>query len=77
MDYFLLDERTGELRTAKPLDREALNDSTGLISLLIRVGICKISLQSFLLNFPVCRLVSWWMVFQEMIISLWPPLKLR
>lgn len=36
MDYFLLDERTGELRTAKPLDREALNDSTGLISLLIR-----------------------------------------
>ncbi|XP_055907536.1 cadherin-87A isoform X2 [Eupeodes corollae] len=36
MDYFLLDERTGELRTARPLDREALNDSTGLISLLVR-----------------------------------------
>lgn len=36
MDYFLLDERTGELRTAKPLDREALVESTGLITLTIR-----------------------------------------
>ncbi|XP_068152287.1 cadherin-87A [Drosophila tropicalis] len=35
-DYFLLDSHSGELRTAKPLDREALEDSTGLISLLIR-----------------------------------------
>ncbi|XP_064554769.1 cadherin-87A isoform X2 [Drosophila montana] len=35
-DYFLLDAHSGELRTAKPLDREALTDSTGLIPLLIR-----------------------------------------
>ncbi|XP_030375900.1 cadherin-87A [Scaptodrosophila lebanonensis] len=35
-DYFLLNAHTGELRTAKPLDREALPDSTGLITLLIR-----------------------------------------
>ncbi|XP_039957046.1 cadherin-87A [Bactrocera tryoni] len=36
MDYFLLDEKSGELRTAKPLDREALPDSTGLITLTVR-----------------------------------------
>ncbi|XP_037950631.1 cadherin-87A [Teleopsis dalmanni] len=36
MDYFLLDEYSGELRTAKPLDRETLPDSTGLITLQIR-----------------------------------------
>ncbi|XP_037922792.1 cadherin-87A [Hermetia illucens] len=36
MDYFLLDPKTGELRTAKPLDKEALNDATGLITLDIR-----------------------------------------
>ncbi|ALC46335.1 Cad87A [Drosophila busckii] len=35
-DYFLLDSHSGELRTAKPLDREALADSTGLITLVIR-----------------------------------------
>ncbi|TDG52178.1 hypothetical protein AWZ03_001459 [Drosophila navojoa] len=35
-DYFLLDANSGELRTAKPLDREALTDSTGLISLVVR-----------------------------------------
>nr|XP_036675635.1 cadherin-87A [Drosophila suzukii] len=35
-DYFLLDAQSGELRTAKPLDREALEDSTGIISLVIR-----------------------------------------
>lgn len=35
-DYFLLDPHSGELRTAKPLDREALTDSTGLIPLVIR-----------------------------------------
>ncbi|XP_066907242.1 cadherin-87A [Halyomorpha halys] len=35
-DYFLLDPGTGELRTAKPLDREALLESTGVLTLLIR-----------------------------------------
>jgi hypothetical protein len=38
MDYFLLDPKTGELRTAKPLDKEALDDSTGVINITIRVG---------------------------------------
>lgn len=38
MDYFLLDPKTGELRTAKPLDKEALDDSTGVINITVRVG---------------------------------------
>lgn len=37
-DYFLLDAKTGELRTARPLDREALPDATGLIVLSVRVN---------------------------------------
>ncbi|KAF4527316.1 hypothetical protein B566_EDAN001092, partial [Ephemera danica] len=37
-DYFLLDPESGELRTAKPLDKEALPDSTGVINLSIRVN---------------------------------------
>lgn len=41
LDYFLLDSETGELRTAKPLDREALLNSTGVISLEIKVGKLK------------------------------------
>lgn len=36
MDYFLLDRNTGELRTARPLDKEALPDATGLIALSVR-----------------------------------------
>lgn len=36
MDYFLIDSKSGELRTAKPLDKEALPDDTGLIILTIR-----------------------------------------
>uniref|UniRef100_A0A182PS26 Cadherin domain-containing protein n=1 Tax=Anopheles epiroticus TaxID=199890 RepID=A0A182PS26_9DIPT len=36
MDYFLLDKHTGELRTAKPLDKEALPDDTGLIILTVK-----------------------------------------
>lgn len=36
MDYFLLDSRTGELRTARPLDKEALPDATGLVALTVR-----------------------------------------
>jgi hypothetical protein len=36
MDYFLLDAKTGELRTAKPLDKEALPDDTGLVILTIK-----------------------------------------
>lgn len=35
-DYFLLDADTGELRTAKPLDREALEDSTGVLTLTVK-----------------------------------------
>ncbi|XP_055623372.1 cadherin-87A [Toxorhynchites rutilus septentrionalis] len=36
MDYFLLGRHTGELRTAKPLDKEALPDDTGLIILTVK-----------------------------------------
>lgn len=39
MDYFLLNAKTGELHTARPLDREALPDSTGIIVLTVRVSI--------------------------------------
>lgn len=39
MDYFLLDAKTGELRTARPLDRESLPDATGIIVLSVRVRI--------------------------------------
>ncbi|XP_076290426.1 cadherin 87A isoform X1 [Lasioglossum baleicum] len=35
-DYFLLDDETGELRTAKPLNREALKDSTGVLTLKVK-----------------------------------------
>lgn len=38
MDYFLLDAKTGALHTARPLDREALPDATGLIVLTVRVS---------------------------------------
>lgn len=38
MNYFLLDPVTGELRTAKPLDREALDNPTGVLSINIKVG---------------------------------------
>lgn len=38
MDYFLLDSKTGELRTARPLDKEALPDATGLVVLTVRVS---------------------------------------
>lgn len=36
MDYFLLNEQTGQLRTAKPLDREALPDGSGIMKLIVR-----------------------------------------
>lgn len=36
MDYFLLDVHTGELRTGKPLDKEALPDATGVITLTVK-----------------------------------------
>ncbi|KAK7790843.1 hypothetical protein R5R35_010718 [Gryllus longicercus] len=36
LNYFLLDPETGELRTAKPLDKEALPDSTGVLTISVR-----------------------------------------
>ncbi|XP_071055461.1 cadherin-87A [Onthophagus taurus] len=36
MNYFLLDAVTGELRTAKPLDREALDNRSGVLKFNIR-----------------------------------------
>lgn len=44
MDYFLLDAKTGELHTARPLDREALPDATGLIVLTVRVNFGNVSI---------------------------------
>jgi len=32
----LLDDDTGELKTAKPLDREALENSTGVLTLIVK-----------------------------------------
>lgn len=40
MDYFLLNATTGELHTARPLDREILPDATGIITLSVRVCVC-------------------------------------
>ena len=37
MNYFLLDALTGELRTAKPLDREALDNQSGILTFLVKV----------------------------------------
>ncbi|XP_012545103.1 cadherin-87A [Bombyx mori] len=36
LDFFLLDKNTGELRTAKPLDREALDDPSSPLNLTVR-----------------------------------------
>lgn len=38
LDFFLLDSVTGELRTAKPLDREALADPSSPLNLTVRVS---------------------------------------
>lgn len=38
MNYFLLDAVKGELRTARPLDREALENSAGLLTFNIKVN---------------------------------------
>ncbi|KAL3278342.1 hypothetical protein HHI36_013673, partial [Cryptolaemus montrouzieri] len=36
MNYFLLDAVTGELRTARPLDKEAVDNKNGTIVLTIK-----------------------------------------
>lgn len=36
MDYFLVDSKSGELRTAKPLDKEELPEASGIITLTVR-----------------------------------------
>lgn len=41
MDYFLLREETGELRTDKPLGKEALEDATSLNVVIVRVSIVR------------------------------------
>lgn len=54
MEYFLLDSKTGELRTAKPLDKEALPDATGLVVLSVRVRFfCLIMTNIFFFNLPL------------------------
>lgn len=39
MDYFSLDGLTGELNTAKLIDRESLFNNNGIIILTVRVSI--------------------------------------
>lgn len=36
LDYFLIDSISGELRTAKPLDKEELPDASGIVHLIVR-----------------------------------------
>lgn len=36
LDYFLIDSTSGELRTAKPLDKEELPDASGIVTLIVR-----------------------------------------
>lgn len=40
MDYFSLDGLSGNLTTAKPIDRESLLNNNGIITLTVRVSIC-------------------------------------
>lgn len=39
MDYFSLDGLSGDLNTAKPIDRETLSNNNGIITLTVRVSI--------------------------------------
>lgn len=39
MDYFSLDGLTGDLNTAKKIDRESLSNNNGIITLTVRVSI--------------------------------------
>lgn len=39
MNLFLLDAVTGELRTAKPLDKESVDNAEGILSLNIKVTV--------------------------------------
>lgn len=44
MDYFLLDAVTGELRTARPLDRESLDNPAGVLVLNIKVSVILVNM---------------------------------
>lgn len=63
MDYFLLNSKTGQLHTARPLDRESLPDATGIIVLTVRVRIPinhdSLSLWPTISCFCVCFSGSW------------------
>lgn len=48
MNYFLLDAVTGELRTARPLDKEAIENKEGKILLTIKVS--AYSIQTVILS---------------------------
>lgn len=39
MEYFLLDSTSGELRTARPLDKESIDNPEGILKLKIKVNI--------------------------------------
>ena len=37
-DFFQIDSNSGEIRTAKPLDREVLSDTNGVVLLTVKVN---------------------------------------
>jgi hypothetical protein len=47
MDYFYLDGLSGNLSTAKPIDRETLSNNNGIITLTVRVSIHDMNITLF------------------------------
>lgn len=58
MDYFILDAVTGELRTARPLDKEAVDNSEGILTLNIKVKFIALLLCYYLQTFYTFRSIS-------------------
>lgn len=48
MDYFSLDGLSGDLSTAKPIDRETLSNNNGIITLTVRVSIHTMNITLFI-----------------------------
>lgn len=38
MDYFLLDPNSGELRIARPLDKESIDNNEGILKFTVKVS---------------------------------------
>jgi len=54
MDYFSLDGLSGDLSTAKPIDRETLSNNNGIITLTVRVSIHNMNITLFI-TIPTLR----------------------